>query len=173
MDILEQTSTRLVLRYRPVHIWLQSGLLAVASLFPTPQAGLSEKLLFTAIALTIAIVCLITRGDLVTYRFDRNSGLCSLERSGLRGTRTTRFQARQVSHLTVDERRYYRRRSSFRRRYVYWVYVDLLSGDRLALSSAAFFDSRKAMQAASLVSDFLGLRPYTFNEYPSRSLFFW
>jgi hypothetical protein len=170
MNVLEHTSNRLVLRYNPLHIWLTAGAMVVAVFLPpednTPPAAHTG---FTIVALVFAIGFLLWKGDRVTCYFDKHRGHFVRKSSGLRGTRSLQVPMKDIAIINVVERRRYRRR--FRQAYVYWVYVDVRTSDRICLTSDSFFRKGKALNIAWQISDFLDLPPYSFQNAPPRSFF--
>lgn len=170
MDITE-TPDRLQFVYKPIHIWIQSVVLIVAA-FLLPS-GASPFALRAAIALFctgFAVARLLNQGDIVIGDFDRDKGRLRVQCSGLRGTRTTDYLLSQIASVSVKEQRYRQRRRST---YVYLVYLELLSEERFTPISNAFFDKAKACHFARTICDFLGLRPYSFEEYRSSGWFSW
>ncbi|MGB3519319.1 MAG: hypothetical protein WBA43_22905 [Elainellaceae cyanobacterium] len=170
MQILEQTPQRLVIRYDPVHRWLMA-IGAIVYIFVAGVSGsAAARAIYALFLLSFALILLLWRGDQVTCVFDKQKGRLTYQRSGLRGTNTTVVPLPTVSHITLQERRY--RKRSWREGRVYWVYLELRSSrERLTLSSDTFFNLEKAQNAAWLVSDFLGLPPFSFVEAPPLSLF--
>lgn len=168
MNVLEHTPHRLVLRYNPIQVWLSCAIVVVVIFLPSEDiTSPVAYTVFTVVFLSAAIALLIWKGDRVTCYFDKHRGHFIRQASGLRGTRSLRVDLEDITIVNVVERRRYRRR--FRESYVYWIYVNVLSSDRICLTSDGFFNKRKALDVAWQVSDFLGLPPYSLQEAPPRS----
>ncbi|WP_193879061.1 hypothetical protein [Oculatella sp. LEGE 06141] len=168
---MQQTQHQLTLAYRPFNVWLQSVVcMAIAFTVPQFEGYPSRYNLLVSIGLFVVGFWQIAyRGSIVTCSFNKRQGYFVIQQEGLRGTRRLRRSLREVSGIAIDEIVQYggkRRRGP----YVYKIYLQMFSGDRIALSTNALFSQEQAHQTAWMLCRFFGLRPYSMTEAKRRSL---
>jgi hypothetical protein len=95
MQILQHTSTNLVIYSRPILLWLFSSISLVFAVFPfreiirqycsrTVRLG---SILFLAIVIASVLINFFDSTQIMTATFDKNLGVVTIKEQGLLGTR--------------------------------------------------------------------------------------
>ena len=150
MEITQPSSNQLIVRLRPVLLWLFTGVFGLVGLWILFHAGN----LFGVIFVAISIVITGSVGQVVTCVFDKAVGQLALKRQGLFGTQVTEHRLRTISNIQVDE-------SSSDDGITYRVNILFTTGECLPLTAYYSSGRQEKQNAADRICAFLNLNDST------------
>jgi hypothetical protein len=172
LDIERPTPSTLVVRYRPIHIWIVAGMLAATAVLivvivvgTAPVSALLEDPTGLVGAIYVPVLCmggssagataligllaLVFLGRTEICALDKAAGSVTVERRGLLGTNVVTRRVDEILAVEVKTRlgsqamRWHR------------IYLVLASGERLP--AAAWMPVSQARASAQQIREFLGL----------------
>ncbi len=162
MKTMEQSATKLVLRYRPIQIWGLAGGMAIA--LPVLLLWLSASNswlnylwwfpLFVVFWFGCGALLFLVAGQATTYQFDKTLSLFSIQHHKLLKTKTTEFVLRDILDVQLQLSSWHHDSNAI------YQGVVLLRGDRVLLLHCGFNASHQDKEAiVTVIRQFLGMKP--------------
>lgn len=158
MEILEKTPTKLILRHRPLGLWMAAGICIVLIPFLLILLAVTNTWIFylfwfpllPIFSILFGVFILLYAGQSVSCRFDKVQGVVRLQRQGWRQKQVIEYPLREIINVELDSRT---RESAVNQRIV----LVLRTGHAQPLSLNHNADWKDKQATLDTIREFLGM----------------
>lgn len=112
MEILEKTPTKLILRHRPLGLWMIAGICIVLIPFLLMVMAITNTWIFylfwfpllPIFSIILGVFIWLYAGQSVRCRFDKVQGVVTLQRQGWRQKQVIEYPLREIINVELDSR---------------------------------------------------------------------
>jgi len=172
MILVKQTQTQLKLLYRPYLVWIVTGSLIFGIPLLIWLISLNDGWIlylwwmpfFFPSIIILGILGLIFSGQVVTYKFDKDSDSLIIKRRGLLNTQVILHSLGDILDVQVQSTSWSHDETAN-----YQIVVLLITRNKLVLNFG-FISTQEKIETVNLIRKFLGMPPQTLGWLNSKNL---